>query len=167
MKILTNENSSFHIHQAPEDLKNAPFFCVLDYSNQLEVDYYFFPLKHLESFYSPCIDVRIGNDVVQMPLDWSIVIGDINLGDLEVIPLLQVMDKDFDAFCFNPLKGYMPSFKSIEILNVWPDIKWHVPQLKTGHLLAVPLNDSDAPLCAFFVKEINKLPDSLDIRKVF
>jgi len=102
-----------------------------------------------------------------MPLDWSVIIGDMHLGDLEVMPLVYLMDKDFDVFCFNPIKGYMPSFLRLEIINTWPDVKWYFPKLKNGHLLAVPLTEGENPLCAFFVKEIGKIPDNLDIRKIF
>ena len=77
------------------------------------------------------------------------------------------MDKDFDVFCFNPIKGYMPRFMKLEILNTWPDVKWYFPKLKNGHLLAVPLEEGENPLCAFFVKETSKIPDMIDIRKIF
>lgn len=166
MKILTNENQAYNISQVPEKIENLNY-CVLDYSNQADVDYYFLPLLFLESFYSPCIDIKIGQYSIQMPLDWSVVIGDINLGDLEMMPLIYLMDKDFDAFCFNPISGYMPKFCKVEIMNTWPDVRWYFPKLKQGHLLAVPLEDKPQPMCAFFAREINKIPDSLDIRKIF
>lgn len=165
MRILTNQNKSYNINQIPEKVDDLSY-CVLDYSNQAEVDYYFLPLIFLESFYSPCIDIKIGNYNIQMPLDWSVIIGDMNLGDLEIMPLVYLMDKDFDVFCLNPISGYMPKFQKLEIINTWPDIKWYFPKLKQGHLLAVPLSDEEKPLCCFFAKEINKLPDNLDIRKL-
>ena len=166
MRILTNNNKSHSINQIPETVDDIRY-CVLDYSNLEDVDYYFLPLIFLESFHSPCIDIKIGPYNIQMPLDWSIIIGDVNLGDLEVMPLIYLMDKDFDVFCFNPVRGFMPKFLKIEIINTWPDVKWYFPKLKNGHLLAVPLEDKSDPLCAFFVKETNKLPDSIDIRKLF
>lgn len=166
MRILTNNNQSYAINQIPEKVDDIRY-CVLDYSNTNDVDYYFLPLIFLESFHSPCIDIKIGPYNIQMPLDWSVIIGDINLGDLEIMPLVYLMDKDFEVFCFNPVKGYMPRFLKLEIVNTWPDVKWYFPKLKNGHLLTVPLEDKEDPLCAFFVKEINKLPDVIDIRKLF
>jgi len=166
MRLLTNENKSYAINQIPDKVDDIRY-CVLDYSNQNDVDYYFLPLIFLESFYSPCIDIRIGPYNVQMPLDWSVIIGDMNLGDLEIMPLIYLMDKDFDVFCFNPVKGYMPKFHKLEIINTWPDVKWYFPKLKNGHLLAVPLEDGENPLCAFFIKDVGKIPDHLDIRKMF
>lgn len=166
MRILTTENRAYSINQIPDNAEDLRY-CVLDYSNQSDVDYYFLPLLFLESFHSPCIDLRIGNSSIQMPLDWSVVIGDMNLGDLEVMPLVYLMDKDFDVFCFNPINGFMPKFQKLEIINTWPDVKWYFPKLKNGHLLAVPLDDTPNPLCAFFIKENGKVPDNLDIRKIF
>jgi hypothetical protein len=102
-----------------------------------------------------------------MPLDWSVIIGDVNSGDLEVMPLIYLNDKDFDVYTFNPISGYMPSFLKLEIVNIWPDVKWYFPKLKNGNLLSVPLSGGHAPLCSFFVKDTNKLPEQIDIRKLF
>lgn len=166
MRILTTENHAYSINQIPDKVDDIRY-CVLDYSNQNDVDYYFLPLIFLESFHSPCIDIKIGKHHIQMPLDWSVIVGDVHSGDLELMPLVYLMDKDFDVFCFNPINGYMPKYQKLEIVNTWPDVKWYFPKLKNGHLLAVPLEDSPAPICAFFAKEINKIPDVLDIRKLF
>ena len=38
------------------------------------------------------------------------------------------------------------------------DVKWFF-QLKNGHLLAVPVEDGPEPVCAYFVKEANKVKD--------
>ena len=139
----------------------------MDYSDQSDVDYYFIPLIFLESFNSPCVDIKIGNSNIQMPLDWSVIIGDVNSGDLEIMPLIYLNDKDFDVFTYNPIDGYMPKFTKFEVINIWPDVKWYFPKLKNGHLLAVPLEDGPKPLCAYFIKDIGKVPESIDIRKLF
>lgn len=166
MKILTNENKSYHLNYLPDIIQDIRY-CVLDYSDQSDVDYYFMPLIFLESFNSPCVDLKIGPYNIQMPLDWSVVIGDINLGDLEVMQLIYLNDKDFDVFAFNPISGYMPKYLKLEIINIWPDVKWYFPKLKNGHILAVPLEDKPEPLCALFLKDVGKIPESLDIRKMF
>jgi len=154
---------AFDINQLPERIGDIRY-CVLDYSDPQSIDYYWFPLVFLDIFSSPCADIRIGPYSIQMPLDWSIVIGDKHCGDLEVIRLIDLNDKDFDAFSINPIRGYMPDFLKIEIVNVFADVKWYFPKLKHGHLLALPLKSGENPPCVFFVKEASKIPESLDIR---
>jgi hypothetical protein len=166
VKILTENNITYDLVNIPSPDKDIRY-CVLDYSDQNNVDYYFMPLVFLESFNSPCVDIKIGPYNIQMPLDWSIVIGDINIGELEVMPLIYLNDKDFDIFTFNPISGYMPKYLKFEIINIWMDVKWYFPKLKNGHFLAVPLSTGTAPLCALFIKDISKVPESLDIRKIF
>jgi len=166
MKILTNDNISFNLNQIPDNADDVRFG-VLDYSDQNNVDYYFIPLIFLESFNSPCVDLRIGGYSLQMPLDWSVIIGDKDSGEMEIMPLIYLNDKDFDVFCYNPINGYMPGFLKIEIINIWPDVKRYFPKLKNGHMLAVPLSDKKGPYCAYFLKDIGKIPENLDIRKLF
>jgi len=165
MMILTNENRAYNLNQIPDDVTDIRF-AVLDYSDQSNVDYFFQPLIFLESFNSPCCDLRIGKFNVQMPMDWSVIIGDKNSGELEIMPLIYLNDKDFEVFCLNPIDGYMPLFLRLDMLNIWPDVKWYFPKLKAGNILAVPLHDGESPPCAYFLKDQGKIPDSLDIRKL-
>jgi hypothetical protein len=142
-------------------------YCVLDYSNQADVDFIWIPMMFLDAFPRPAADLQIGKYRVQMPLDWSIVIADRNLGHMEIIELKHLNDRDFEAFVLNPISGYAPECLEISIQNVFPDVDWNIPKLKRGHILAVPLTDQPGAPCAFFVKDTNKLPDGLDISKVF
>lgn len=141
-------------------------YCVLDYSDKDYVDYYWPPLVFLDIFSSPCADIRIGGHNIQMPLDWSVVVGDKHSGDLEVMRLIDLNDKQFDVFAFNPISGYMPSFLSIDIVNVFSDVRWCFPKLKINHFLAAPLSTQHKPLCAYFIKEVGKNADVLDIRQL-
>ncbi len=167
MKILTNENLMFDMSTLPEEIDDDLRFCVLDYSNQLEVDFLFPPLYYVDHFSRPAADLKVGKYKTQVPLDWSIVISDKNLGCLEVIELKHLNDREFDAFVFNPINGYMPDFLQIEIDNIYPSMNWYMPKLKHGQLLAVPLDNCIDPPCIFIVKDTNKIPESLDITKIF
>ena len=155
------------MNEIPEQVDTDLRYCVLDYSNQADVDFMFPPLVFLDVFSRPSADLKIGKYRVQVPLDWSIVISDKNMGNLEIIDLKHINDRDFQAFCFNPICGYMPHFLDLEIDNIFPNVAWSVPKLKNGHLLAVPLNGGPEPLCAFFIRDTNKISDILDISKVF
>ena len=163
MKILTNYNKSYHLNQIP-DIADDIRYAVLDYSEPKNADFYFMPLIYLESFPSPCADIRIGGHNIQMPLDWSIIVGDIHRGDLETMNLIDLIDKDFEIFAFNPIKGYMPYFLKFELINIYSEVKWYSPKLKNNHFLAVPLTDGIEPLCVYFIKDVTKLCEQLDIR---
>lgn len=165
MRILTTHNAAFDLNQLPDKVDDVRY-CVLDYSDRDCVDYYFPPLVFLDIFHAPCADLRIGNFNIQMPLDWHVVVGDKHAGDLEVMRLMDVMDKQFQAFVFNPISGYMPDFLEIDIENVFSDVKWCFPKLKTGHFLTVPLNNSERPPCVYFIRDLTKHMDVLDIREM-
>lgn len=182
LRILTAENTTFNMNDVPDQISpSAVQYCVLDYSDPDDVDYHWLPLVYLESFTSPAVDLRIGSYRIQIPLDWSIVIGEKDLGDIEVLSLMSLNDREFNAYCFNPFSSYMPEFLPIEIANVYPDVKWHVPRLKNGNILAVPLIDcitpptkepngrwlEPGPQVAYFVQAASRLPEQLDIRKLF
>ena len=169
IRILSEHNRAYDMNALPaitEDLR----YCVLDYSNPNGadgVDFIFQPLIFLDVFPRPAADLSIGGYRLQIPLDWSIIIADKNFGNMEILEIKHLNDRPFEAFLFNPISGFMPSFAEITIENIFPDITWNMPKLKFGHILAVPLHDKPAPLCAFFVREISKVSEVLDITKIF
>jgi len=161
MKILTVENQSYELDFVPEEIEDVRYG-VLDYSNKNDADYFFVPLVFLEIFNAPAAVLRIGNHMVKMPLDWSLIICEPDVGEPEVVPITSLNDRGFHAFTFNPITGFLPKFQNVEITNVFQEVKWHFPKLKFGHFLAVPLGDEEGSNCAFFVKETSKVPDILD-----
>lgn len=167
MRILLSDNVSFDMDKIPDRMGDDLFYCVLDYSNQQDVDFFFVPMVITEQFPRPAADLKIGPHRIQMPLDWSIMITDRNLGTLEMVELKQINDRQFDAFAMNPIDGYFPEFHEITIQNVFADVTWNIPRLKRGHILVVPLSEKPNSPCVFFVREGNRLPDGLDISKVF
>ena len=160
---------SFDLTNVPDIIENDMRFCVLDYfsTHKDMVDFMFPPVVFLDQFTRPSAEIAIGDYHVHVPLDWSIIIADKNMGCLEIIDIKHINDREFQAFCYNPISGYMPSFPEIEIINIFPDVSWNVPKLANGQLLAIPLNSKPEPPCAFIVRDTNKLPDSLDITKLF
>ena len=160
-------NRSYDLNEIPNEVDDLRF-CVLDNSDPKTPDYYYIPLIFLESFNSPALVLRIGEHTVKMPVDWQLLIGENDLGDLEVVPLTSINDRGFSAFCFNPLKSYRPEFHPVEIIDIYQDVKWYFPKLKPGQLLAVPIDsDSDAPLCAYFVKDISRVSEVIDFGRAW
>ena len=155
IRILTLDNTHYDLDHLPEEIDDMRF-AILDNSNPVDPDYHFIPLIFLENFNAPALVLRIGTQVIKMPMDWQILIGEPEIGDLEVLPLTSVNDRGFKVFQFNPLSSFRPSFPDIEILDVYHEVSWYAPKLKNGQLLAVPIEDGDQPDCVYFVKDVSR-----------
>ena len=166
MRILTLENTSFDMDEIPDEVEDLRF-CVFDNSDPKDPDYYFIPLIFLESFNSPALVLKIGKHTIRMPVDWNVLIGEHDLGDLEVVPLTSINDRGFSVFAFNPKSSFKPEFFPIEIVDIYQDIKWYFPKLKPGQMLAVPLTSGPEPLCAYFIKEVSRQSEVIDYSKAW
>ena len=167
MKILTLENKTFSLNQLPDSVEETIRFAVLDNSDPKDPDFIFNPLIFLESFNSPAIVLEIDGKEITMPLDWCIAVGCSQAGsDLEVLPLTSLNDRGFEAFVFNPLTSSYPQFRQLEITNFYNDVKWFFPKMRNGQLLCIPLSDGENPLCAYFVKDINRQSEIIDFGKL-
>ena len=167
MQILTLENTTFSLNNLPDEVDENTRFAVLDNSDPKEPDFFFMPLIFLESFNAPAMVLRIGEDEIAMPLDWSIAVGDSSAAtDIEILPLTSLNDRGFEALIFNPLSSFRVEFKKIEIVNFYNDVKWYFPKMKNNQLLSVPLHDGEKPMCAFFCKDISRQSEIIDHYKL-
>ena len=162
MKILTLENKTYTLEKIPEYVDDNLRFAVLDNSNPQDPDYFYIPLIFLESFNAPAAVLQIGKHKIKMPLDWKMIIGEAEQGELHVLPITSLNDRGFEAFTFNPLTGSKPDFLEVDIVDIYQDIKWYFPKMKSGQLLAVPLEDKHNPRCAYFVKDISKQCENIE-----
>lgn len=165
-RILTLDNTAYDMDEIPDEVEDLRF-CVFDNSDPKDPDYYFVPLIFLESFNSPALVLRIGKHTVKMPVDWQVLIGEPDLGDLEVVPLTSINDRGFSVFTFNPMRSFKPEFHPIEIVDIYQDIKWYFPKLKSGQMLAVPLTNDPTPMCAFFIKDVSRQSEVVDYSKAW
>ena len=166
MRILTLENQSYDLDTLPEEVDDMRF-AVLDNSDPANPDYHFIPLIFLESFNSPALVLRIGEYRIRMPVDWQVLIGEPDLGDLEMLPLTSINDRGFTVFQFNPRSSFRPSYLDIEIVDVYHDVTWYAPKLKNGQMLAVPLGDELDPPCVYFVKDISRNCEIVDYNRAW
>lgn len=166
MRILTLDNQAYNLETLPDEVDDMQF-AILDNSDPSNPDYFYIPLIFLESFSAPALILRIGEDVIKMPMDWQILIGEPDLGDLEVLPLTSINDRGFRVFQFNPLESFRPSFPDIEIIDVYHEVTWYAPKLKNGQMLCVPLNNNPAPDCVYFVKEISRNCEIVDYNQAW
>ena len=166
MRILTVENEVFDLDQLPDEVEDMSF-AIFDNSDPSDPDYHFIPLIFLESFNSPALVLRIGKHRIKMPIDWQILIGEPDVGDLEMLPLTSINDRGFKAFEYNPRSSFSPTYHDIEIVDVYQDVSWYAPKLKNGQMLCVPIDNSQEPLCVYFVKDISRNCELVDYNKAF
>jgi len=166
MRILTLENKYFNLETLPEEVEDMQF-AILDNSNPNNVDYHYIPLIFLESFNSPALVLRIGDRTIKMPIDWQVLIGEEEFGDLETLPLSSLNDRGFNVFEFNPMSSFSPNFLPIEILDVYQDVTWYAPKLRNGQFLCVPIDNGPKPRCVYFVKDISRNCEIVDYAQVF
>lgn len=161
MKILTLDDQPYDLKNLPEEVEDL-HFAILDNSSPSNVDYHYIPLIFLESFNSPALVLKIDDISISMPLDWQILIGEPDVGDLESVPLTSINDRGFKVFQFNPISGFMPSFLNLEIVDVYNDVTWYAPRLKNGQFLCVPIDNGPKPRCVYFVKEVSRNCEIVD-----
>ena len=166
MRILTLENTAFEMNEIPDEVDDLRF-SILDNSDPSNPDYFFIPLIFLESFNSPALVLNIAGHVIRLPVDWKILTGEEDVGDLEMIDVSSLNERGFKAFSFNPISSYMPEYLPISMIDLYSDVKWFFPKLKQGQILAIPLELGEKPKVVYAAKEINKQNEVVDITKAW
>ena len=166
MFILTPEDTSFDTNLISYNQNVDLNYCVLDYSNTKDPDYKFPPMIFLEEYSKSGAELQIGKYVIQVPWDWCILLGDSEIGDLEIVDIKKFNGREFTAFSLNPISGFKPEYYPIKILNFYNEIRWTVPVVKNEHMLAVPLCGGKNPPCVFFCEPKNKLPETIDVKNL-
>ena len=166
MKILKTDNTPFNLDKVPETGDDIQY-CVLDTNNNKNIDFFFIPLIFMETFNAPSMVMEVGEHTIQMPIDWSVMVIEKELGQCEMVPLTSINDRGFEAMVINPLTVNMTESHEIKIVNVFQDVKWYFPKLKPGHLLAVPLREGPNPPCAYFVEDISRTSEIVDVTKIW
>ena len=166
MRILTLDNRAYDLNTLPEEVDDMRF-AIFDNSDPANPDHFYIPLIFLESFTAPALVLQIGKSRIKMPMDWRILIGEPESGDLEVLPLTSINDRGFKVFELNPLSSFRPTYLDIEIVDVYHDVTWYSPKLKNGQMLAVPLDDSNRPECVYFTRDISRNCELVDISKAW
>ena len=166
MRILTLEDTAFEMNELPEEVDDLRF-AVLDNSDPTNPDYFFIPLIFLESFNSPAIVLEVGDKTIRLPIDWKILTGEKEVGDLEMLNLSSLNDRGFKAFEFNTLSSRMHQYLPIQMVDLYSDVKWYFPKLKQGQILAIPIETGSEPRCVYAAKEINRQNEIVDITKAW
>ena len=96
MQILTVENQGIAINSLQDEIDDDMRFSVFDNSDVQNPDFYFVPLVFLESFSAPTAVLQIGDQKIQMPLDWCVAVGDDEAGDVERLAALNTFATSWD-----------------------------------------------------------------------
>jgi hypothetical protein len=169
MLILNEYNTPVDLNLIPNQVDMN--FWVFDNSANAK-DYFCVPLIMLESFYSPTIKLRLTMDnsrhnptnfFLNVPSDYQILIGEPTHGDLEINPITSLSGRHFKAYSLNPMSSFRPEYLHIEVEDVLPTIKWFMPKIKTGQIIAIPLTSEYKSNCVYIVRD---MPKSLEIIKL-
>lgn len=159
MKILTPENVPYDMNTiggyAPDQ-----FYCSLDLSSLEESDYYFHDLMSVISFSSVLVELDIGGNIIEVPLNSQILIGDEDTGMMEMSSIEDLMTiKEPLAYSLNPIKSLYPRYIPVKINRCYQSTptKWQMPSLNRKNLLAVPIENKKNPLCIFLADENERI----------
>lgn len=171
MYILNEENKAVDLNLIPNECDMN--FWVFDNSSNVK-DYFCVPLVMLESFYSPTIRLKLTLDNSQqtihhlnLPADYQILVGEPTHGMFEMNAITSLSGRFFKAFSLNPSSSFMIKYYHIEVDDVLPSIKWWVPKVKTGQIIAIPIDAQNKPDCIYIGRDIPKSLESINITDLF
>jgi hypothetical protein len=172
MFILNHENRAYNLDKVPDIIDDSSVaedirYCIFDTNDPEYMDYYFMPLIFFESWQAPAAVMQIGEHHISLPMDWSILVCDEDFSALTAIPIVDLDVRGFHTIVYNPLKHMVPYPHELNIVNVFADVKWYMPKLRQGTILAVPVEDGESPRCILIVKDANKIPDDIDVAELF
>lgn len=161
MLVLTPENMPFDMASVGE-YQPEELYCSLNLSNLEDTDYFFKHILSTVTFTAMTAELKIGEMVTQVPINWQILLGDEETGMMEMSTIedLLAMKHQPTAFVYNPINSLYPRFLPVKVNAIYTvNVKWQVPMLSKSHLLAIPLECKEKPLCAFFADENDKFPE--------
>ena len=153
MKILTNENKTFNLDNIGNELAHEVHYCVYDFSDKHNPDYFFKPLVMTETFNNVTVDFQIGEHKLMLPQEWSIILADPTIGEISLIPIDEINTREFHAFTYNPIKYGLHRYYPLKPVDIFTDISWTVPRLGPHNFLLVPLTNDDESDCIFILNE--------------
>lgn len=162
MLVLTPENVPFDMatitEYAPDEMYGS-----LNLSDLSDTDYFFHHILNTVTFTAMTAELQIGDMVTQVPINWQILLGDEETGMMEMSSVEDLLSlTEPHAFVYNPITSLYPRFLPVKIRAIYTiNVKWQIPMLNKSHLLTVPLERKEKPLCAFFADENDKFPDFL------
>ena len=145
--------------------KSDIYYCVFDLKKPKVPDYKWSPLTFLDTYNAPGAVLRIGDEIeITLPYHWSLMT--VCLDSAELIPIKKLSGRGIQAFCFNPIDGFMPEWKTVRILDTPENMSWSCPFLDKTDMLVIPLEQDDGnrgPRCIIAGEPRSRIPDSIDL----
>jgi hypothetical protein len=120
-----------------DTLNQEVHYSVLSFKDFRNPDFFFDKLVQIEEFSSPSVALEIGPFKMVMPLHWSVLCSDRE--HIQAIPLHDIAGIGYEAFCLNPIDGYIPSYLRIRLREIFPNSVWTCPPIDERNMLVVPL----------------------------
>ena len=115
MKILTLEDGAYDLDTIPEEIDDIRF-AILDNSDPANPSYFFIPLIFLESFNAPALVLRVGDQIIKIPMDWHILIVEEELKNMSPEQIAE-LQKQNCIFC-HIISGKIKSKKIVTIIMI-------------------------------------------------
>ena len=181
MRILTPENLAFDVSQITHKSKQK--YCILDLSDSADIDYKFASALLFSEYEYPATELKIGPYTLEVPMNWRILTGDKIFGELEIVDIDELINFEYQAFVFNPLRSYKPKFMPISVSNSYTSMtNWYVPKLQKKHVMGVPLGierewptaanpltreQEPFPECVWLIDDIDRMNAEIALSDVF
>lgn len=168
MNLLTENNTIVNSDQICEG--DEVHFCVLDFSKPKTPDYLFHrAVAGLNTFNDSSVMMQIGEFNVTVPYSSTILISFEDTCDL--ISIEGIVSGNFNAFCINPIDGYMPFHLPVRVIDFISEGSWSSPVIKDTSLLVVPVgypktkegNRAATPLCFMMGDNRSRVPKDIDL----
>ena len=182
MRVLTPEGEAYDVNQIVDGI-NRQKYCVLDLSDQSDIDYRFQPCLLFNEYEYPAVELKIGDYSLEVPMNWRILTGDMVHGDLEIVDIDELTNFEYQAFVFNPFKSFKPKFLPVQITNSYTSMtSWFVPKLQKKHVLGVPLGierqwptavnsatqqQEPYPECVWLIDDIDRMNAEISLSDIF
>lgn len=165
MLILDENNQMVDIDQISKN--KEVHYAVLDFSKPRLPDYFFRPIIFIDTYTAPAAMLQIGPYKTLIPFKWSIVVTYADIAELVAIE--DIVSRDHEAFCINPITGYMPSRLPIRYKGSL-EVSWSYPTLGKSDMLVIPIAETiqkddekrRGPICILAGERI-KIPETIDL----
>lgn len=138
MLLLTHENHTIDLDLIGKQIEKT-YFGIFNAKDPSDKDYHFNPLTFIEQFETVGVLMQIGDFEMVLPASWSMIVGDPESTEVDIMPIEEMNGRSFKAFCTNPLVSSIPEFLPVKMLDVYPSVGWTLPRLNLHEFLVTPL----------------------------